>query len=97
MNARKLKTTLAKVITAITIIIGQALADGGLEGIKSVFDTFKGQLLTIVPPIAVVALILLGVGYATKMVEKDTFYRWGIGLVIAGSAAKITDMMFVAV
>lgn len=66
----------------------------GLEGAKGILETFKTEILGVVPIIAVIALVLLGIGYATKMVDKETFVRWGIGCIIAGGATGIADMIF---
>lgn len=67
---------------------------GGLQKAKGVMDDFKAELTDIIPTIAVIALLALGIGYATKFVEKDTFVRWGIGIIIAGSAAQLTALFF---
>lgn len=75
------------------LVLSPAWADG-LEQAKTVLETFQNQLLTVIPVVAVIALILLGVGYATNFVEKDTFVKWGIGLIIAGSAGPITTLFF---
>lgn len=66
----------------------------GLQKAKGVMESFKVELTGIIPTIAVIALLALGIGYATKFVEKDTFVRWGIGIIIAGSAAQLTALFF---
>ncbi|KEC69000.1 hypothetical protein O7Q_00236, partial [Bartonella quintana JK 39] len=33
-------------------------------------------------------------GYAGRYIEKDTFIRWAIGVIIAGSATQIATMLF---
>ena len=66
----------------------------GLARARGALETVKSELLTIIPVVAVIALMLLAIGYATKSVEKETFYRWAIGVIIAGSAAEITAMFF---
>ena len=66
----------------------------GLDKTKTTLDTFKSQLSSIVPPIAIIALIILGIAYATNSVEKSTFVRWAIGIIIAGSASAITYMFW---
>jgi len=71
-----------------------AMAAGGLSKAKGVMEEFKVELTDIIPTIAVIALLALGIGYATKFVEKDTFVRWGIGIIIAGSAAQLTALFF---
>lgn len=65
----------------------------GLAKAKGILEIIKGEILTIVPVIAVVALIGLGIGYAMGSVQKETFVKWVVGLVIVGSATSITQML----
>jgi type IV secretory pathway VirB2 component (pilin) len=65
----------------------------GLQKAKSVLDIIKTEILSIVPIVAVIALIGLGIGYALNSVQKETFMRWAVGLIIVGSAAQITSML----
>lgn len=65
----------------------------GLQKAKGILDIIRGEILTIVPIIAVIALIGLGIGYALNSVQKETFMRWAVGLIIVGSAAQITTML----
>lgn len=67
---------------------------GGLEKAKTVLETLKTELTTIIPIAATVLLLCLAVGYAGRFVEKDTFVRWAIGIIIGGSAAQITTMFW---
>lgn len=66
----------------------------GLSNAKSVLDSFLGELKTIVPVAATIALIGLALAYAAKMVEKDTLIRWGIGIIVAGSAGTLASTLF---
>ena len=75
---------------AAALILGAAItspafAGTGLSKAKGILETFRDELLTIIPIVAIIALVALGIGYATKFVEKDTFVRWAIGIIIAGS------------
>ncbi|WP_375685093.1 TrbC/VirB2 family protein, partial [Bartonella sp. AP172QHHD] len=36
----------------------------------------------------------LAIGYAGRYIGKDTFVRWAIGVVIAGSAAQLVSLLF---
>lgn len=65
----------------------------GLQKAKGILDTFKAEILTIIPIAAVVILIFLAIGYAGRFIEKDTFVRWAIGVIIAGSATEIVAML----
>ncbi len=66
----------------------------GLDRARSVLETFQAELTTIVPVAAALILLALGIAYAGAFIEKDTFARWGIGVIIAGSAVQITALMF---
>ncbi|WP_034450580.1 VirB2 family type IV secretion system major pilin TrwL, partial [Bartonella quintana] len=47
-----------------------------------------------IPVAAALILLCLAIGYAGRYIEKDTFIRWAIGVVIAGSATQIATMLF---
>ncbi|WP_455479319.1 VirB2 family type IV secretion system major pilin TrwL [Bartonella sp. B23] len=65
-----------------------------LNKVKDILTTFKTELGAIIPIAAAVILLCLAIGYAGRYIEKDTFVRWAIGVVIAGSAAEIANMLF---
>ncbi|WP_208435402.1 VirB2 family type IV secretion system major pilin TrwL [Bartonella phoceensis] len=67
---------------------------GGLENARRVLNTFREQLILIIPVAAAVILLCLAIGYAGRYIEKDTFVRWAIGVVIAGSAVEIANLLF---
>ncbi|NCT81369.1 TrbC/VirB2 family protein [Pseudomonas stutzeri] len=102
---KAIRQALAKVTAAANKVFAVALSlvvttevamaqTGGLAKAKGVMESFKVELTDIIPTIAVIALLALGIGYATKFVEKDTFVRWAIGIIIAGSAAQLTALFF---
>ncbi|WP_273723076.1 VirB2 family type IV secretion system major pilin TrwL [Bartonella sp. AU18XJBT] len=65
-----------------------------LDTAKNALDTFKTQLIGIIPIAAAVILLCLAIGYAGRYIEKDTFVRWAIGVIIAGSAVEIATLLF---
>ncbi|EJF79809.1 TrbC/VIRB2 family [Candidatus Bartonella washoeensis] len=90
-----------KIVTTITTISvffmaypACAQAQQGLQNAKGILDKFKSELDTIIPIAAAVILLCLAIGYAGRYIEKDTFVRWAIGVVIAGSATQIATMLF---
>jgi len=102
---KAIRQALAKVTAAANKVFAVALSlvvttevamaqTGGLAKAKGVMESFKTELTGIIPTVAVIALLALGIGYATKFVEKDTFVRWAIGIIIAGSAAQLTALFF---
>jgi hypothetical protein len=66
----------------------------GLDQAAGVVNILKANLTTLIPAIATVALMLCGLFYAMRMMHKDSFVHWFIGILIAGSAAEITAMIF---
>ncbi|WP_375677399.1 VirB2 family type IV secretion system major pilin TrwL [Bartonella sp. AS69XJJH] len=48
----------------------------------------------IIPVAAAVILLCLAIGYAGRYIGKDTFVRWAIGVVIAGSSTQLVTMLF---
>ncbi|MBC1154241.1 VirB2 family type IV secretion system major pilin TrwL [Escherichia coli] len=87
----KLAGILAAAAAALT---AQPAAAQGLEKARGVLETLQQELTTIVPIAAAVILLCLGIAYAGRFIEKDTFVRWSIGVIIAGSAVQITAMLF---
>ncbi|EJF78530.1 hypothetical protein MCO_00714 [Bartonella sp. DB5-6] len=65
-----------------------------LNKAKTALTTFQTELDKIIPVAAAVILLCLAIGYAGRYIEKDTFIRWAIGVVIAGSTAELTAMLF---
>ncbi|WP_409361210.1 VirB2 family type IV secretion system major pilin TrwL [Bartonella heixiaziensis] len=61
---------------------------------KTALETFQRELVGIIPVAAAVVLLGLAIGYAGRYIEKDTFVRWAIGVVIAGSATEIVAILF---
>jgi type IV secretory pathway VirB2 component (pilin) len=77
---------------SLAFLSGEAHATG-LQKAKGILEIIKAEILSIVPIIAIIVLIALGVGYAMGSVQKETFMRWAVGLIIVGSAAQITTML----
>jgi type IV secretory pathway VirB2 component (pilin) len=79
----------ALVATSATPAIAQ-----GLQQMESTSQSLLEQIQTIGPILATIILVLCGVGYAARMVEKDTFVRVAVGCIIAGSASALVPMFW---
>ncbi|WP_375652474.1 VirB2 family type IV secretion system major pilin TrwL [Bartonella sp. AP19HLJMH] len=66
----------------------------GLEPAKKALGLLQTDLKTIIPIAAAVILLCLAIGYAGRYIGKDTFVRWAIGVVIAGSATELASLLF---
>ncbi|MBB4075779.1 type IV secretory pathway VirB2 component (pilin) [Bartonella fuyuanensis] len=70
-------------------------AYANLEPAKKALERLRDDLIEhIIPVAAAVILLCLAIGYAGRYIERDTFIRWAIGIIIAGSATQLTKMLF---
>ncbi|CAK02473.1 VirB2 family type IV secretion system major pilin TrwL [Bartonella tribocorum] len=61
---------------------------------KKALDGLKGDLKIIIPIAAGVILLCLAIAYAGRYIEKSTFIRWAVGVVVAGSAHELATLLF---
>ncbi|WP_281433050.1 VirB2 family type IV secretion system major pilin TrwL [Bartonella raoultii] len=52
------------------------------------------DLNVIIPIAAAVILLCLAVAYAGRYIGKDTFVRWAVGVIVAGSATELVKLLF---
>ncbi|WP_273723075.1 VirB2 family type IV secretion system major pilin TrwL [Bartonella sp. AU18XJBT] len=68
--------------------------NGPLGNAKKALEGLQKELIEkIIPIAAAVILLCLAIGYAGRYIEKDTFVRWAIGVIIAGSATQLATML----
>ncbi|WP_375658522.1 VirB2 family type IV secretion system major pilin TrwL [Bartonella sp. MR30HLJHH] len=86
----------AKISAALTVFFmsSPAYAQAKLTNAKTALEALQTDLKVIIPIAAAVILLCLAIGYAGRYIERDTFVRWGIGVVIAGSAAELANLLF---
>ncbi|WP_375673496.1 VirB2 family type IV secretion system major pilin TrwL [Bartonella sp. TS82HLJMH] len=65
-----------------------------LQNASKALTDLQADLKVIIPIAAAVILLCLAIGYAGRYIGKDTFVRWAIGVVIAGSATQFVTMLF---
>jgi hypothetical protein len=80
--------------TAAVLLFSETAGAAGLSQATSVLNTLKQNLTSVIPVFATVALMLVGALYAARMIHKDTFIHWFIGILVAGSASELTAMIF---
>ncbi|WP_413154179.1 VirB2 family type IV secretion system major pilin TrwL [Bartonella sp. cb54] len=61
---------------------------------KTALEGLRDDIIGLIPIAATIILLCLAIFYAGRYIEKDTFLRWSIGVVIAGSAAQIVTLLF---
>ncbi|WP_375687564.1 MULTISPECIES: VirB2 family type IV secretion system major pilin TrwL [unclassified Bartonella] len=65
-----------------------------LTNAKTALEALRDDLKTLTPIAAAVILLCLAIGYAGRYIGKDTFVRWGIGVVVGGSAIELASLLF---
>ncbi|ETS09517.1 VirB2 family type IV secretion system major pilin TrwL [Bartonella henselae] len=82
--------------TAITVFfMDSPVYAQKLDNAKSALSNLQTELTgKIIPVAAAVILLCLAIGYAGRYIEKDTFIRWAIGVIIAGSASELVTLLF---
>ncbi|ACS52008.1 VirB2 family type IV secretion system major pilin TrwL [Bartonella grahamii] len=76
-------------------ITQSAYANAKLGPAEKALNALQKDLIdNIIPVAAAVILLCLAIGYAGRYIERDTFIRWAIGVVIAGSATQLAKLLF---
>lgn len=65
-----------------------------LKKVEKGLSAIKTDLDKVIPTVAALILLGLAIGYAARVIEKDTFIRWSIGVIIAGSALELAKLFF---
>ncbi|WP_156851146.1 VirB2 family type IV secretion system major pilin TrwL [Bartonella refiksaydamii] len=95
LNNFKLKNNILAISAAMMVFFMTHPAYAKLDNASRALTKLQDELIKKVIPIAAAVILLcLAIGYAGRYIEKDTFVRWAIGVVIAGSAAEIAKMLF---
>lgn len=83
----------AAVAAAMVLALAAPTAHAqGLARATSFLETIRDQLVVWIPIVAVIAGLILVVAYWFNMIQKDTFFKWLIGLIIAGSILEIVAL-----
>lgn len=85
--------TIVSPIALSTVFASPAMASG-LDQAQTYLTTLKGQILTIVPIVAIISMLVMGVMYAMNMMRKETLVHWFIGVILAGSATELVAAFF---
>jgi len=64
----------------------------GLTKATGFLESISSQLKVWIPIVAVISGLALVVAYWFNFIQKDTFIRWLIGLIIAGSVTEIVAL-----
>ncbi|WP_273718669.1 MULTISPECIES: VirB2 family type IV secretion system major pilin TrwL [Bartonella] len=87
-------TAISAAITAFFMDNSAYAAATTLKHAEDALGKLQADIQAIIPIAAAIILLCLAIGYAGRYIGKDTFVRWAIGVVIAGSAAQLVSLLF---
>ena len=88
-------TAKARGAVAMAFLAATSSAEAaGLQRATSVVNSLTSDLRVFIPLVAVLALMVLGLLWGTKVIRFVTLIQYGAGVIIAGSAAEFVSMLF---
>ncbi|OZI71345.1 TrbC/VirB2 family protein [Bordetella genomosp. 12] len=86
-------------LTTATLLFGihqttTAQSIGGLSRARTTLETLRDNLDVILPIAAIIIGIIIFVLYSAEVMRKDDAIRWGIGVLLAGSAAELVVLLW---
>ncbi|EJF97354.1 hypothetical protein MEE_00066 [Bartonella elizabethae F9251 = ATCC 49927] len=93
----KINKKITAISTALTVFFMDTSAYAAaktLQNAENALTELQADIKVIIPIAAAVILLCLAIAYAGRYIGKDTFVRWAVGVVIAGSAAELVKMLF---
>lgn len=96
---KTLQGRFARILGTLWILAGvhqEALAQsmGGLSRAQTTLQTLKDNLDVILPIAAVIIGVIIFVLYSAEVMRKDDAIRWGVGVLLAGSAAELVVLLW---
>lgn len=96
---KTLQGRFARTLATLWILAGVhqgafAQSMGGLSRAQTTLQTLKDNLDVILPIAAVIIGVIIFVLYSAEVMRKDDAIRWGIGVLLAGSAAELVVLLW---
>lgn len=79
---------------SLFLLLATPASAQGLSKAKGFFELIYSEITTLIPILATLALVGAFLGYMFKLIQKDTFFRWVIGIIGCGSVAQIVAMLY---
>ncbi|MGE8518530.1 MAG: TrbC/VirB2 family protein [Alcaligenes nematophilus] len=97
-NATQRLHSLNKWMTALLLFsitqVASAQSIGGLSRAQTTLQALRDNLDVILPIAAIIIGIIIFVLYSAEVMRKDDAIRWGIGVLLAGSAAELVVLLW---
>ena len=81
-------------VVGALLLFAESAHAAGLTRAASVVNSITSDVRTLIPLVAVVALIVLAVMWGLRVIRFATLCQFGAGIVLAGSAAEVVSMLF---
>ncbi len=89
-----MRSVVTKCLGLALLMTASSAEAAGLTRAVSVVNSITSDVRMIIPLVAVVALIVLGVMWGCRVIRFVTLCQFGAGVVLAGSAAEVVSMLF---
>ena len=89
-----MRSKLRGLIVGGLLLLSDSAEAAGLTRAASVVNSLTSDVRTLIPLVAVVALIVLAVMWGLRVIRFATLCQFGAGIVLAGSAAEVVTMLF---
>jgi hypothetical protein len=77
----------------VLLTVAGAAQAQGLTKAKTTLQAFQGELMGLVPIIAMLAGIILVVLWKTNVIRARTLVQWGVGCALIGSVSEIVHLL----
>jgi len=89
-----MRPKLTGLLIGALLLLAESAEAAGLTRAASVVNSLTSDVRTLIPLVAVVALIVLAVMWGLRVIRFATLCQFGAGIVLAGSAAEVVTMLF---
>jgi type IV secretory pathway VirB2 component (pilin) len=94
MRKMTMKAEAKLAAVALAMLAGSPAHAGGLSRATSVVNELTSDVRTMIPLVAVVILLCLGIAWGARWIRFVTLLQFGAGVILAGSAAEVVSMLF---
>jgi hypothetical protein len=89
-----MKTKLEQLVFVVWAMSATGTAEAqGLSKARSALQTFQGEVMLLIPIVAVLSLVVLGILWGLKVIRFVTLAQWGGGVLVVGCASQLVSML----
>lgn len=89
-----MKAKLERFVFAVAMAGSAGTAEAqGLSRARGVLQNFQSELMLLIPIVAVISLVVLGVLWGLRVIRFATLAQWGGGVLVVGCATQLVGML----